>query len=81
MFTMRVPGGDEVGTRQPVHGEVVSAAGRQQRPAAVMAPRADRGGQAGDRAHGHPAAVMALHAVVEPDQATAARGPGDARRS
>ena len=58
----------EVGAGQPVHGEVVGAAGREQRPAAVVPPRADDRRQAGDRPHGHPAAVVALHAVVEPDQ-------------
>ena len=34
----------------------------------MVAPRADDRGDAGDRAHGHSSAVMALHAVVEPDE-------------
>ena len=68
MLTVRVPGRRQVGAGQPVHGEVVGPAGREHRTAAVMPPRADDRRQAGDRPHGHPAAVMALHAVVEPDQ-------------
>ena len=68
MLTVRVPGGDEVGAGQPVHGEVVGPAGREHRPAAGMSPRADDRRQAGDRPHGHAAAVVPLHAVVEPDQ-------------
>ena len=34
----------------------------------MVPPRADDRGNAGDRADRHAAAVVALHAVVEPDQ-------------
>ena len=49
-----------------------------------MSPRADDRGQAGDRPDGHASAVVALHAVVEPDQrrllARQAAGEGLDRR-
>ena len=74
----------EVGPGEPVHREVVSAAGREQGTAAGMSPRADDRGQAGDRPHGHAPAPVPLHAVVEPDQrrllARQAAGEGLDRR-
>ena len=61
-------GGREVGAGEAIDGEVVGAARGEQDPAAGMAPGADDRGQAGDRPHGHAAAVVALEAVVEADQ-------------
>src|SRR5205823_4184787 len=68
------PGRREVGPGEAIHVEVVGAAGREQGTAPWVAPGADDRGQAGDRAHGHPAAAVALEAVVEPDQGGVRRG-------
>ena len=63
------PRGDQVGPGQLLHREVVQAAGRQERPAAVVPPGPDERGEARDRPDGHPTAAVPLESVVEPDQA------------
>ena len=65
-------GRDEVGPLEGVRVHREGARGREQHAAAHVAPGPDHGGQAGDRAHRHPAAGVAVEAVVEAD----GRGPG-----
>ena len=81
MLTMRVPGGERSGRVSLSIAKSYVPAGREHGPAAVMSPRPDDRGKAGDRPHGHAAAVMALHAVIEADQRRLLAAPGGGPRS
>ena len=58
----------QIGSLQTTEIQVAEGpAGAQLDAAAVVAPSADQRGQAGDGAHGHAAAPVTLHAVVDAD--------------
>ena len=64
----RAAAGQQIGALQTAEIQVAEgAAGAQLDAAAMVAPGADQRRQAGDGAHGHAAAPVTLHAVVDAD--------------
>ena len=67
MLIVRVPAGER-SARQAIDCEVEGSACGKQRAAAGMLPSADDRRKAGERSHGHAAAAVTLHPVIEPKQ-------------